>query len=305
MEAIKLEISLTGFFSTPLTGDGLFGHLCSTIVSRFGEDKLVGLLCNYHKTPFCVISDLYPNNNFKIPDAPLDITNQNPSWAAIKAFKQNKNKHWITETNARENLIGDWRSHAEDLRTVESQLYQSVSLSRHMSSTNDLSAKPFSREKSYYGKECMWAIYIVCESSAKLLVIETLRIIGTIGYGKHASIGGGQFEIKEISEFSLKLHENPNSYITLAKSAPQGLPICSDGTFYLPTTHFGKHGHPVNNAQFVKAPILLAQANALITPSDYKDTLFWGQAIGGNGELSTAIAGTVHQGFAPVLQVRR
>jgi CRISPR-associated protein Csm4 len=83
------------------------------------------------------------------------------------------------------------------------------------------------------------------------------------------------------------------------------LPWRSDLCFYTPFTRFGRHGDvAAHGGKPFKAPVLLADTAAVLTPDEWSARLFTGQGLGGNGGLSRRIAGTVHQAYAPVLAVR-
>ena len=128
--------------------------------------------------------------------------------------------------------------------------------------------------------------------------------MGATGFGRDASIGLGKFAVLEVVETGLTAQTDANAYLTLAPCAPQGCGFLPDASRYQPFTRFGRHGDiAVQSGQPFKTPVLLAAAGAVLKPVRYVETCFVGQGLGGDGQLSRAIAETVHQGYAPVVGI--
>jgi CRISPR-associated protein Csm4 len=95
--------------------------------------------------------------------------------------------------------------------------------------------------------------------------------------------------------------------MTLAPCAPQGLGLDEQRSFYQAFTRFGRHGDiGVHLGNPFKTPVLLAQTGAVLCPRSLSPTLFVGQGLGGNGQMTKAasLQETVHQGYAPVVSIQ-
>ena len=140
---------------------------------------------------------------------------------------------------------------------------------------------------------------------------EAMTAIGRFGYGRDATVGLGRFAVESEASgghSALPLAQNgATSWLTLAPMAPQGLPWNPGRCWYRPFTRFGRHGNAaVHTGNPFKAPVLLADTGAVLTPADgCEPRLFVGQGLGGERRpLSLGLPETVHQGYAPVIGVR-
>ncbi len=99
--------------------------------------------------------------------------------------------------------------------------------------------------------------------------------------------------------------QQANACFTLAPCTTQGLGLDAARSFYEVFTRFGRHGDAaVYSERPFKAPVLMAQTGALLTPAVLPENGIIGRGLGGDGSLSYAIPETVQQGYAPFIGVR-
>ena len=140
---------------------------------------------------------------------------------------------------------------------------------------------------------------------------EAMAAIGRFGYGRDATVGLGRFAVENGESTDLSslpiAQDSPTSWLTLAPMTPQGLPWNPKRCWYRPFTRFGRHGNAaVHSGNPFKAPVLLADTGAVLTPAEgCEPRLFVGQGLGGTHQpLSLGLPETVHQCYAPVIGVR-
>jgi CRISPR-associated protein Csm4 len=69
-------------------------------------------------------------------------------------------------------------------------------------------------------------------------------------------------------------------------------------SYYQIKTHFGRHGDVAALQDPFKRPLLLAKTGAVFSLPEERSALYLGQGIGNSSRTQ---AGTVHQGYAPVI----
>lgn len=309
MLTYKARIAPLSAFGTPPKGDTLFGQLCWSLRNWLGEEKLNQLLDGYTAGhPFAVVSDAQPAGHLPRPALPGHWFNPLPG----DDRKAAKKRVWLPVEHVAA-PVTDWLNHcrtASELPggSAQSHPHPHNAIDRRTGTTGDGFA-PYSMGRQWYGKDAALDIHIVLdESRLPATDLErALRDIGELGFGRDAGIGLGRYRVNVFEPATLPTQPDANAWLTLAPCAPQGLPWDAERCFYTVFTRFGRHGDiGVHQGNPFKAPVLLANAGATLTPAHYRDVLFTGQGLGGKnaegeGLLSKAIPETVHQGYAPVV----
>ena len=309
MLTYKARIAPLSAFGTPPKGDTLFGQLCWSLRNWLGEEKLNQLLDGYTAGhPFAVVSDAQPAGHLPRPALPGHWFNPLPG----DDRKAAKKRVWLPVEHVAA-PVTDWLNHcrtASELPggSAQSHPHPHNAIDRRTGTTGDGFA-PYSMGRQWYGKDAALDIHIVLdESRLPATDLErALRDIGELGFGRDAGIGLGRYRVNVFEPETLPTQPDANAWLTLAPCAPQGLPWDAERCFYTVFTRFGRHGDiGVHQGNPFKAPVLLANAGATLTPAHYRDVLFTGQGLGGKnaegeGLLSKAIPETVHQGYAPVV----
>jgi CRISPR-associated protein Csm4 len=310
VKAYTVTIEPTSAFGTPLRGDTLFGQLCWTIADLSGEESLKSLLGGYLSgRPFAVIGDPGPAGWLPRPSCPSKLwlagTDLDPS-----ERKAEKARAWVPSAMAAQPLP-TWRAKANriDWITTETSMHNSLNRLSGTTGTGD-GFSPYQTEVWRYGDPdgqpiALELVVVVDEQRLPLSQLESaLTTIGQLGYGKDASTGKGRFRVRQLAEATLHTPARPDAWLTLGPCAPQGLAWRAERCWYNPLIRFGRHGntaaltgHPFKN------PVVLADCGALLTPAEWTTPLFCGQGLGGGDVLSQSLAGTVHQGYAPVIPV--
>ena len=313
MLTLTARITPQSAFGTPPKGDTLFGQLCWALRNRLGEAKLTQLLDGYTTgQPFAVISDALPAGHLPRPALPghtfTPLTDDDRKAA--------KKRVWLPIEHFSE-PVADWLQHcrqASDLPggTTESHPHPHNAIDRRTNTTGDGFA-PYSLTRLWYGKDAALDIHIVLdETSLPVADLEqALRDIGELGFGRDAGIGLGRFEVNSLEVTEWPSQANADAWFTLAPCAPQGLSWHAEKCFYTIFTRFGRHGDiGVHLGNPFKTPVLLANTGAVLSPRQIDErepnmkAVFTGQGLGGDGSLSNAIHGTVHQGYAPVISFK-
>jgi CRISPR-associated protein Csm4 len=322
MRSYRARITPLSAFGTKPMGDTLFGHLCWAVRNRYGESRLAELLDGYtQRRPFAVVSDAFPAGHLPRPVLP-------GHWFRVvdnADRKAVKKRTWLP-IDRFHTPVSQWLEHCQPSSvipggTAAEHPQPHNTLNRHTGTTGEGQFAPYAMNQFWYGhsKEgdekarrslppVMLDVYLVLDE-ARLSVDELRELlvdIGTMGFGRDASIGLGKYELEDaLSPFDLPMQDNADAWLTLAPCAPQGLPWRADRCFYQPFTRFGRHGDA--GVQYpggpFKTPVLLANTGAVLTPAEYQNKSFAGQGLGGDGSLSKSIPGTVHQGYAPVVAI--
>ena len=316
MQTLRCQLMPRAAFGTPPKGDSLFGQLCWALRHRLGEDRLVELLDGYTAgAPFLVVSDALPAGHLPRPSLP-------GHWFKIiegADRKAVKKRRWLPLGEAHAPLDA-WLQHCvtdEQLAEPDPEGRSRAFVKAHPQPHNTLSRAtgatgrgefaPYQMDQHWYAPGARLDLWLVHDAAriTREEIASLLDDMGAFGFGRDASIGLGKFEVASIEAQDLPAQPDADACLTLAPCAPQGLGWQAERCFYQPFTRFGRHGDvAVQTGQPFKNPLLLAQTGAVLSPRTAPTCAFVGQGLGGEGRLSRAIPGTVHQGYAPVVAVR-
>jgi len=300
MKPFKATITALSPFGTPAKGDTLFGQLCWVLRYRLGEERLIELLEGYTVgRPFLVVSDALPAGHLPRPALPSHWFNRLPD----ADRKEVKKRLWIPIEYFQE-PVADWLRYGQRITsTIVPHPHNNID---RRTGTTGKGFDPYTMERIWHGRGETFDIYLVLDESrlSATDLEHALRDMGELGLGRDASIGLGRFGVDTFGPACLPSQTDANAWLTLAPCAPQKLPWQAERSFYTVFTRFGRHGDiGVHLGNPFKAPILLADTAAVLTPAQFNHTPFIGQGLGGNGILSKAIPATVHQGYAPVVGI--
>jgi CRISPR-associated protein Csm4 len=307
MKTFKATLTPRSAFGTPPKGDTLFGQLCWALRNRLGEEKLTQLLDGYTAgRPFAVVSDALPAGHLPRPALPGTWFKPLPG----DDRKAAKKRVWMPLEHVAAPL-GDWLQlcrAASELPGGSAQTYPHPhnSIDRRSGTTGEGFA-PYNMERTWYGRDTALDLYILLDETRLPApdLERALADIGELGFGRDAGIGLGRFQVDAFASAALPTQSDANAWLTLAPCAPLGLAWDVQRCFYTVFTRFGRHGDlGVLYGKPFKAPVLLAQTGALLTPVEFGAQSFIGKGLGGDGSLSKALPATVHQGYAPVVAVR-
>jgi CRISPR-associated protein Csm4 len=317
MQSFCVTLTPLSAFATPMKGDTLFGQLCWAIRNRLGETHLNRCLKGYiQNQPFAVISDAFPEGYVPLPKLPSNY------YRPIEGEdrKAIKKRCWLP-MNAIGKPVSNWLESAmlpasiAAGYTAGNQVYANLSekhpqphntINRNTNTTGKNGFAPYSVEQEWFLPGLRWTVYVLLDSErlSPEYCEQCLQDIGSIGFGRDASIGLGKFKVEAFQKTSLPAQNEANACLTLAPCAPQGLGFDGRNSFYQLFTRFGRHGDVAvhQEGKPFKNPILLAQTGAVFAAKS-PEFGFIGQGLGGDGELSKTLAATVHQGYAPVISI--
>lgn len=301
MQTYRFTLKTQTAFGTPLVGDSLFGQFCWAVVQRYGEIRLENLLDGYaDQKPFIVISDAFPKGYLPLPVLPSQLWENGTE----QDRKKLKKKTWI-DVAQHSQAVNTWQKSAKNdteielKKTMQDQPHNT--LNRQTMTTGQNEFAPYSMSQIWYSQHTELDLYMVFDEARISLdeVKQCLSDIGKIGFGRDASIGLGKFELAQAQAVAFST-KNANACLTLANTAPQGLGLNSENSFYQLHTRFGRHGglYALGSNPF-KKPIILAKTSAIFATEN------WDKPFLGNGLSAVSYAQTnaVHQGYAPIVPV--
>jgi CRISPR-associated protein Csm4 len=319
MRTLRARLTPHSAFGTPLQGDSLFGQVCWAIRNRAGEERLLELLNGYTEgRPYLVLSDALPAGYLPRPVLPgsyfesLEGRDRKDvkqlRWIPLERVREPISA-WLRDGVANMDLPGGW---------FEAAVQPHNRVDRRAETTRGRDFAPYGVEQLWPGRMVTTSrgaqfevgqmeLYCVVDDE-RLSIAElhqALVDIGLWGFGRGASRGLGRFTVDALEEHPLPAQEEPNAYLTLAPTAPQGFDWDPDRCFYHLCTRFGRHGdRAVLFGSPFKTPLLLAAAGAVLSPTTFERRPVIGRGLGGDGSLSKAVPQTVHQGYAPVVWIR-
>lgn len=320
MKSYRVIIRPQTAFATPLVGDTLFGQICWAIVELFGESRLEHCLEGYlNDAPFMVVSNAFIMDHLLLPTIPSFYWNNTKNVDR----KVLKGKQWVDEQTLLNSASVDWQQEAKSnsdiaqawltaeqkllgmapkkLQEIATQMHNT--LNRQSGSTGTGQFAPYESSLTWFHPDLTWQIYILLREDAlsESELQQVLTHVGTMGYGRDASIGLGKFHILSIEQRELpQTSGDHNAYMTLANSCVQGSFFINNRSFYLTHTRFGRHGNLMATSGVpFKKPILMAGASGVFAPEHYESRQFIGQGVSG----ISIDQRTVHQGYAPVIGV--
>lgn len=318
MKSFRATLVPRSAFGTPLKGDTFFGQLCWAARNRYGEERLASLLEGYTEgRPFAVVSDAFPTEHLPRPTLPGHWFDDVPNVDR----KTLKKRLWMPLDRLTVPLA-DWLAHcktADDLADagLQERPQPHNTINRATGTTGEGPFAPYAIEQLWHGRKIKATreIFVPAKLDMYFVVDETrltgdelrtlIADIGTLGFGRDASIGLGKFEVGAFGPIELPVQSGADAWLTFAPCAPQGIKWDASHCFYQIFARFGRHGDlGVQTGKPFKTPVLLAETGAVLTPHTYRAAAFTGQGLGGGGRLSKAIPETVHQGYAPVIGVR-
>lgn len=318
MESLHITLRALSAFGGPIKGDTLFGQLCWAARNRWGEERLGQLLDGYtNGRPFAVCSDAFPAAHLPRPALPLHRFDALPD-TDRKAIKR---RRWLPH-DALKKPVATWLAHCRTEKEVlvalgadakspsvltETHAQPHNSINRLTGTTGGVDFAPYTLSQHWFGEAVRLDCYLLVDTACLTMdeITGLLSDIGLSGYGRDATIGLGKFVIENVNQGVLPHQPNADACFTLAPCAPQGLSFNPDDSHYEVFTRFGRHGdRAVHTGRPFKAPVLLAQTGAVLSPKAMPEQPFVGQGLGGDGSLSNAIPETVQQGYTPYVGIR-
>ena len=273
-------------WGTPLRSDTLAGLLLYRLAEDEGEEALRAEISAFMdgRPPFVLSSAMPKDTVFapKLPPRPRKgfaellekgaFVGENgkelSTFDALSLFKKYRKKRFLP--------LPVWQRHCENLSvanlfaefcqnpglwempTAKRQQEMHVTISRNSSTA--LEGGLFVSHAYWPAEGMEYHIYAQTEDSFALL--ERLRRIGQLGFGRDASTGKGAFSIEEDPGFVPPAKNLPHGLLVSMLSAPdmQGL----DG-WYAVEVKSGKAGQGISRGNPYKSPFLCVQEGAVLT----------------------------------------
>ena len=201
MALLRATLALRSPFGTPLAGDTLFGQLCHAARDALGEIDLIRLLDGYTANrPWLVVSDGFPAGFLPRPTVPA------PVQADPTQRKAAKGKRWVPESvlpaplgTLLDAAVNDEAAYGTSSIPVQASAYHNT-LNRLTGTTGTGEFAPYTQPQMFYAAGQRIDLWCVLDESR--LPGETLRQllaqIGSVGFGRDASIGLGKFDLEAL-----------------------------------------------------------------------------------------------------------
>lgn len=315
MKTYRMRLVPKTAFGTPFLGETLFGCLCWALRRKSGNERLSQLLTGYTEgRPFAVVSDAFPTGFVPLPALPDAYWVASPgddrkylkkkTWVGFDALNTSVSlwrNRAMTDADIARVLSGDCSDESIGLISKVTAVHNTIN--RRTLTTGTGPFAPYEQQQIWFNPALTLDVYVVTDEARISLeeIVSALIDVGTIGFGRDASVGLGKFELIG-TPTEMTPREASASCMALSSVVLSGLTeIVSEKTFYRVKTHFGRHGSElVVRGQPFKKPILLARSGAVITFKNPSSEPFVGKGLDG---LSTVLPETVHQGYAPVLSL--
>lgn len=273
-------------WGTPLRSDTLAGLLLYRLAEDEGEDALRAEISAFMdgRPPFVLSSAMPKDTVFapKLPPLPrkrfADLLEkgafvgekgkQFSAFEALSLFKKYRKKRFLP--------LSVWQRHCKSLSVADlfaefcknpglwetpvakRQQEMHVTISRNSSAALD--GGLFVSHAYWPAEGMLYHLYAQTEDSPALL--ERLRRIGQIGFGRDASTGKGGFSIEEDAGFAPQTEALPHCLLVSILSAPDMRDL--DG-WYAVEVKSGKAGQGISRGNPYKSPFLCVQEGAVLT----------------------------------------
>lgn len=281
MKLLKITLNPKSLFGSKIEGDTLFGQICWHIAYE-NKNLLEELLKSYENEPFLIVSDGFKSGYLPKPKFRSYFLKETDKTKK----KYYRKKVWLEI----DDLLNARFEKAIDGSFVKSVYEVKNSINRKTFTTEGDKFAPYTVEYFEYEKV---DIYLLIQKEEKLIV-EKLKEIGEVGFGKDATIGKGRFEIESIEDVTYFFDKKTNAYIALSSFCLKDND-CENVYYDLYTKYPKTRGDLANP---FKNPLILAKTGAGIICN--KDIKFIGRAITNFSNNSKI----VHQGYAITLPIK-
>lgn len=323
MDFVEFIIKPRSLFGTALKGDTLFGQLCWQFVN---DSELLGCsfeecLREYSHTPFLVVSSAFPKVTRQDCEYYLVDKPTLPSRFLLSKASPDRNSTNERKRFKKQRIMAICSDLSIDLACctylsqgeAEQLFYGGSSeaqvevahnsINRLSATTSGAQFAPYIEKAIIYPNEMELAVFTIVDQSVltKESLGEALQRLGSVGFGRDASIGRGRFSVSGMNVVKPLDFNKAKGFYTLAPS----LPTDSDPQklYFNPFIRFGRHGDEyARSAQPFKTPIVMADQGAVIVAGDRAgpEKGYVGCAI---THVSKVMPAAVQQGYAPVIPI--
>ncbi|MHB1661178.1 MAG: type III-A CRISPR-associated RAMP protein Csm4 [bacterium] len=283
MKSLKIYIKPSSSFKTKLHSDTLFGQFCWTYGYINGFDKLREITESIEDNYFVAFSDGFINDLLPRPII-KPHSFEDKELANAKDYKKTEfiNTEFLVKNreNLDDSIIFTYcresinKSELKEIATTVHVLKNSVNRLTGTTSEGQL----YNSEETYFEKNMLIAIYIkyndviICKDE----ILNIIKQMGTLGFGKDASTGKGKFIIDEKGSSvienpeELSRFDGANAFMTLShgiQGVYNGKPDCEINYGKI-TTKFPKHGGFLSNGDYFKNPFIVYKPGSTFLLND-------------------------------------
>lgn len=306
MKLFRIDLHMTGPLGTVMKGDTMFGHL----VWQLAQDAdLAGpvdaLLADYDTHPFAVLSSAFPSHEDEIA-LPVPVLPADLLFGEQRADqrKEQKKKRWLLwnaekplqvdadQCLSDKDLMKGWSADAAGKGPfVEVERIRNT-IHRLTGRTGEGRFAPFRSSARWLAPGLSMSLIAgLDERMSEQALVEALKRIGHFGFGRNASVGMGQFTVKQCK--ALPDMSDGNAAYALSPFVP----VDQVTVFSRPFTRFGRHGNVLATSSHpFKEPVLLMDEAAVLYYESHPPQ-FTGKGLRGVSRHKP----TVMQGFTVLL----
>ena len=263
----QTRLELKSPLATPLASGTIFGHLCWAYREVFSEDALVKWLKDYENV--WAVSDGFPKD--LLPRPILKLKMFNPDNAPTnKDFKAIKKKKYITfdgfkairNNITEENLETHLRNYSEkSVRNAHNNIDRKTGTTPKEGGLyflDEIWTKPAPRPMDENGdtSDRFRDIYINAPQNSEKVIAELFNLIGQNGFGKDATTGRGQWEVRNVTRDETLGATNGNRCLSLSRG------VIDDQNMHdircRVETHYGRTSANHTGISPFKYPLLLS-----------------------------------------------
>ncbi|OQX79255.1 MAG: hypothetical protein B6D56_07445 [Candidatus Omnitrophica bacterium 4484_70.1] len=290
MNTYQINLRLNSPFITPFYADTIFGHLCWMVKYWEGDKELEKFLEYFKKDqPPFIISDGFPEGYLPKPIS-LEFNISDPLQR-----KKVKKIQWVKISDFEKIRKGENVSFLNEENVLLSKLHVYNVINRSTNTT--LEGGVYAISEIVVDRISIYLKTVNEEWKNK--VINLLKELSRIGYGRKKSIGKGQFCVESVQEFNFSSLESADGFVTLSNFCPKS----TDPTegIYRTFVKYGKLGEEFTfcGNPFKKPLLMIKTGSVFKTKGPPKE--YYGRIIQEN--ISPVKSEVIHYAYAFSLPV--
>ncbi|MFZ2323280.1 MAG: RAMP superfamily CRISPR-associated protein [Ignavibacteriaceae bacterium] len=279
----KLSLKQKSGLLSELQSDTIFGHFCWRLKDKYGEETLKNFLHKYSvsKPVFTISNGMLEKNGVTYFNKPkmqtpfkYEVKTKKDRIKDSLLYKELRSRDYITLEQLNlflNNKVEDYNKSFEspaDIPKMFSEVRVNIQIDRQTSGSAE--GKLFNLNPSYSQDQSTIAVFVKeidDKEFENYKVIEILKSVFEIGYGKKKSSGFGEFEVGPINEINnIKEPANSNGFISFSNYLPSNDDKIANA-FYDINVKYGKFGeeHANINNPFKKPIVFLTAGSCFVT----------------------------------------
>ncbi len=289
METYKINVKFKTSFSSELTSDIIFGHICWAYRFLYSEEELLKFLRDFYEHPV-VISSMFPQKESEelfFPNIPCvlsveeeEIVKSDDDYRKLKKIRKlnyipfeliKKFKDDFSIASIVKELMRRYNEVPTSIISNQEVAHNTIDRLNNM-----VIEGRFFVEMEYFLKEGFSFYFLIKDSYfGKQKLEEILQYLSNTGLGKDKTTGKGQFSY-QLSSYNLEESTEGNAFILLSRYIPTSNEEVNG--YYKIRPKIGRLGeHYAHLSPFYKKPLLFLQEGSILFSNEKKK--FYGGII--------------------------